>query len=84
LPIVLGRLLNYAYGGKTMSEHLDEYLTVLKSINDDLMGRQIDKFYADAVRDSCQSHLDVFRAGSDFREGQCSVETALGNPLLVL
>ncbi len=46
---------------------LDQYLTVLTSINDDLQGRQIDRYYA-KDRKQYQSHLDVFKAGTGFRE----------------
>jgi phage terminase large subunit-like protein len=47
---------------------LDEYLAVMASLESDLKGRTIDRFYADEVRDSYASHLNVFRAGSEFRE----------------
>jgi phage terminase large subunit-like protein len=48
---------------------IDEYITVLQSINDDVQGRQIDKYYTSPKeRKQYQSHLNVFRAGHDFRE----------------
>ncbi|RLC11982.1 MAG: hypothetical protein DRI24_17975 [Deltaproteobacteria bacterium] len=50
-------------------QHLDEYLTILQSINADVQGRQIDRYYdTPKNRKQYQSHLNVFRAGNDFRE----------------
>jgi hypothetical protein len=47
---------------------IDEYVDLLTSIDNDLNGRQIDRLYTDDNRDAYQSHLNVFRAGNDFRE----------------
>jgi phage terminase large subunit-like protein len=50
-------------------QHLDEYLTCLKSINADVQGRQVDKFYATYQdREDYSEHLDIFAAGKQFRE----------------
>ena len=52
-----------------VEQQIDEYLTVLKSIDDDLKGNQIDQYYdTPEVRESYRSHMTVFKAGSEFRE----------------
>lgn len=48
---------------------IDEYVDLLVSIDNDLKGRQIDRYYSsEDDREAYQSHLNVFRAGNDFRE----------------
>jgi hypothetical protein len=49
-------------------QQLDEYLTVLQSINADVQGSQIDRYYATPkIRKAYHKHVEAFAATDHFR-----------------
>jgi phage terminase large subunit-like protein len=52
----------------TKRELLEEQVQVAEALLMKKLGRQMDRYYTDEDRDQYQAHLDIFRAGAEFRE----------------
>jgi phage terminase large subunit-like protein len=58
---------------------LNEYITLLQSLDNDISGRQIDKYYATPEdRKAYARHLEVFEATADFRIVGCVAANRIG------